>query len=99
VIDINVITLITLFPVVTMNKPMYFPIFLDEPGTNLTSVKQEDWLMDELQQEIKSHYPESNGIIGDDHERCNESFQKHAFDLFPLGHNFASYVQLCAAVK
>jgi hypothetical protein len=56
-------------------------------------------LTKKLQQEIVSHYPKSTDINGSDHQQCKESFQEHAWELFPSSHKFASYVQLGAAVE
>jgi hypothetical protein len=77
---------------------------MNDPDKDLASVKDEDWLTDELQQEIMSHYyPQSkNGISGvmiSRDAKADNSFQKHALECFPSGCKFASYVQLWGAVK
>jgi hypothetical protein len=84
---------------VIMNKPIYLPFFMNDVDIDLTKVIPDDWLTEELKEEIVSHYPKSTDINGGGKERCKESFQEHALELFPSGRKFANYVQLRAAVE
>ena len=84
---------------IIMNKPTYIPFFMNDVDTDLTKVIPDDWLTEELKEEIVSHYPKSTDINGGGNQRCKESFQEHALELFPSGRKFASYVQLRAAVE
>jgi hypothetical protein len=55
------------------------------PEVDLTSVTDMDWLTNELQQEIMSHYPLVNVINRGDHHRCKASFHKHdGLEISPL---------------
>jgi hypothetical protein len=83
-----------------MKHPVYLPPFLngiDLDGTALSFLKDEDWLTDNLKEEISSHFPNSNGI-GNDRARSKVSFESHAEVLFPKDRIFASFVQLCVSV-
>jgi hypothetical protein len=83
-----------------MNNPVYLPTFLNDidlDGTALGGSKDEDWLTDDLKEEITSHFPDTNDI-GDDRARSKVSFESHAAVLFPKGRIFASFVQLRVAV-
>jgi hypothetical protein len=84
-----------------MNHPVYIPPFLNNIDfldvTALNGVKDEDWLTDDLKEEITRHFPDSNDI-GDERARCKVSFEIHAQALFPKHRIFASFVQLRLAV-
>ena len=46
---------------------------------------QLDWLTDELLNEIENVYPEEKDIDKSFHNlRCDEKFQHHVLDLFPI---------------
>jgi hypothetical protein len=83
-----------------MNHPFYLPSFLNDidlDGTALSRGKDEDWLTNDLKEEITSPFPGSNGI-GNDRARSKVSFESHAEVLFPKDHIFASFAHLCVPV-
>jgi hypothetical protein len=82
-----------------MNNPLFIPLFLQAPIPDFASVKAGDWLTAELVEEINDHFPGPDDIGGDNGERNKESFAEHARVLFPLGCQFASYIQLKGAVN
>jgi hypothetical protein len=80
-----------------MNKPVYLPRFMQEM-VDYSSVEPDAWVTDELKEEISGHYPDAVDISDNNRERCKESFEKHAVELFPCGCQFASFVQLRLAI-
>jgi hypothetical protein len=72
---------------------------MNDPDKDLAAVKYEDhWLTDELQQEILSHYPQSNEIYGKISRDAEASFRSMG-GLFSSCHKFASYVQVWEAME
>jgi hypothetical protein len=80
-----------------MDKPVYLPPFLNDPGCDLTAVDDADWLTDDLKEEITKHFPDT-ADIDKDRARCKVAFEMHALEMFPSGRLFASFVQLRVAV-
>jgi hypothetical protein len=81
----------------TMDYPVYLPSFLNDNNHDSSGLKDDDWLTNELKDEIAGHFPDKEDI-GDDRARCKLSFEKHAELMFPKDRVFASFVQLRVAV-